>query len=351
MQTVFGRGQMDLQSALSPVLGLTLSTPEGAFDAKTSQLSAGSVLYGPLKTAFRSRNISGRDRFDGAEFFLAAAEFIAPQNVAPKDMMAAGLPLDGHTDIPPITDKFGWQHYLTHKDRGLLSEQYPERLFDISDSPKEITYLLDMSDTAQNSPRPGWRFRYRGEADRHSFSSLWQHPTQNGQIWIGQGVGDQATGWFDSAGEGAFALEGARSVWQFAGFQHKIGRFGFQLEGLTGKSWLKSGYGLLRAGEVEMQSWLAQMQLALDHRQSLVLSFGQPLNANSGSVEIYDQNSKDARTLPFSSSQKPYQNRLGWQYHWAKGIDISAYYLDMHLPASASANKEQRIGAALQIKF
>jgi len=69
-------------------------------------------------------------------------------------MMAAGLPLDGHTDIPPITDKFGWQHYLTHKDRGLLSEQYPERLFDISDSPKEITYLLDMSDTAQNSPRP-----------------------------------------------------------------------------------------------------------------------------------------------------------------------------------------------------
>jgi len=49
-------------------------------------------------------------------------------------------------------------------------------------------------------------------------------------------VGDQATGWFDSAGEGAFALEGARSVWQFAGVQHKIGRFGFQLEGLTGKA-------------------------------------------------------------------------------------------------------------------
>lgn len=351
MQTVFGRGQMDLQSALSPVLGLTLSTPEGAFDAKTSQLSAGSVLYGPLKTALSSRNISGRDRFDGAEFFLAAADFVTPQTAPAKDMMADILSLHRRTDIPPISDKFGWQHYLAYEDRGLLSDKYPERLFDISDSPKEIVYLLDMSDIAKDSPRPGWRFRYRGDAETHSFSSLWQQPTRHGQLWIGQGVGDQATGWFNSVGKGAFTLAGARSVWQFAGVQHKIGRFGFQLEGLTGKSWLKSSSGLLRAGEVEMHSWLAQMQLALGDYQSLVLSYGQPLNAKSGSVEIYDQNIGDTRKLSFSRSENIYQRRIGWQYQWTNGIDISAYYLDMHLPALRGEDKEQRIGAALKIKF
>ena len=121
----------------------------------------------------------GQVQFGGAEFFLAATDFITPKTTSATDMMAAILPLHGHTDIPPIADKFGWQHYLTYKDRGLLSEQYTERLFDISDSPKEITYLLDMSDTAQNSLRPGWRFRYRGAADRHIFP---QNSAWNGNI-------------------------------------------------------------------------------------------------------------------------------------------------------------------------
>ena len=171
------------------------------------------------------------------------------------------------------------------------------------------------------------------------------------KIWFGQGVDDQKNGWFNSAGEGAFVLEGAKSVWHFAGLQQKAGHFRFQLEGLQGKSWLKSGSGLLRGGQVTVQSWLAQIHADLSSSHSLVMSYSQPLNARKGSFEFYDNAAQAIHKIGFVHQNREYQQRIAWQYNPISGLDISAYYLDITHPSALRAKSEQRLGALLRLKF
>ncbi len=350
MQSVFGRGQMDLQSALAPVLGLTLATSTDIFDAQDSQLSAGSVLYGPLKTALSRRPIIGADKFDGAHFTLNGGNFVTPEAAASADMMATTMP-PRKAPMRAISRLFGWQHYLVRDNNGALVHQHPERLFDLSSAPQKAVYIIDNSGGQGRTSSFGWTLRYSYDEPRSSASVLWRQEVKDTKIWFGQGVDDQKGSWLNSAGEGAFALAGAQSVWQFAGLHQKAGYFRFQLEGLQGKSWLKSSSGLLRGGQVSMQSWLVQLHADISSSHSLSVSYGQPLHARKGRFEIYDTATKASRQIEFAHQSKEYQQRIAWQYNASSGLDISVYYLDISHPSSELAKAEQRLGAALRLKF
>lgn len=140
-------------------------------------------------------------------------------------------------------------------------------------------------------------------------------------------------------------MNGGQSLWQFAGFQQTVGRFQFQAEGLFGKSWLKSGSGLLCSGEVDVQSWLLQMHTEIGQNHRLSFSYGQPLNATRGMVELYAGNGEETHKLQFKNHKKEYQSRIGWDYQPLEGIDMSAYYLEIQNPASGLAESEYRFGA------
>ena len=164
-------------------------------------------------------------------------------------------------------------------------------------------------------------------------------------------MGDQKTGWFDISGDGAFALNGVRSFWQFAGIQKTSGRFQFQAEGLFGKSWLKSGSGIVRSGEVDVQSWLMQLHTEFGPHHRLTFSYGQPLNAKRGMVELYKGNGEGTGELHFENHTQEHQQRIGWDYQPLEGIDMSAYYLDVQNPSSGRADAEYRYGAQLRFCF
>jgi len=346
MQSVFGRGQMDLQAALAPVLGLDISATQGLFAADASQLNAGPILYGPLKAALAGLHISASDRFDGARFLIDGASFISTITPPTLDMMTDNL-----EPKRLVSDLFGLHHYLASGRDRHISDQHPERLFDLQAGPKEAIYILDKASLAFGQNQTGWTLRYGQQEQSQSLSALWRQEGTHHQFWLGQGAGDQKTGWFDSNGDGAFTLNGAQSLWQFAGFQQTVGRFQFQAEGLFGKSWLKSGSGLLRSGEVDVQSWLLQMHTEIGQNHRLSFSYGQPLNATRGMVELYAGNGEETRKLQFKNHKKEHQSRIGWDYQPLEGIDMSAYYLEIQNPASGLAESEYRFGAQLRLSF
>ncbi len=186
MQSVFGRGQMDLQAALAPVLGLDIATAQSLFAVEASQLNAGPILYGPLKTAMAGVKITANDRFDGAQFLIDGTSFISTNSLSTQDMMTGNL-------VPkrPVSKQFGLHHYLARGSDGHISDRHPERLFDLQTGVKEAVYIMDKSSSVYSANQTGWTFRYGQQEQNHALSALWRREGKQSQIWLGQGVGDQ----------------------------------------------------------------------------------------------------------------------------------------------------------------
>jgi len=307
MREVFGRGQMDLEAALSPQGQLQLGGAARKWPAAASRLFVLPVLAPSLSRSLQAKYLVASDAFDGAPFIMPASQFLQ-------------LGTQAHR---PAARQLGerrpaGQSPLFFASTGQLTPAgSPARLTDIAD--KGALFWTGLDGGADNKRQH--RLALGLDRDRQSalFALSWAGP--GGQFWLGQGPARSQGSWLGGAGSGALKPASAQDIWLFGGVQKRAGRGHAGAEMLVGHSAMIGQPGsILHGARADIAGWRLAAGWQTGSNSALEISLLQAPKVLSGSLQIArlagSNGPLGVQKLPLASAPSSPQSRIDWQLGW-----------------------------------
>ncbi len=308
MRNVFGHGLINVAAALQPIGRASILTHEGRRNnVEKSVIAAPSIIGAALKEGLKGAIAVVHDDYDNAMMLtqIKAAVWM-PKNVSPNLIQTYEMILPTPSGM-----------FIAPMSTAPRDQRIPAQWIDIP-APSTETWQGWSWSGADDSSRV--MMGYGPERKAIHYTHI-DHQHQDRVMWYGVGL-DQANGFMDGTGQGAYDIDTTESQWLFLGASHHYGSLQTIAEMMVGKTQIKpSSQSLIKDGALEYDAWSLRTSYDVDLFK-FTLAVEQPPALRSGYVTLDQPTKISTNAILFTSKDfhlrptaKEYHQKIGLAYN------------------------------------